>query len=200
MKHWIIYLINIFMFNRKLNGKVTQAELDGDVFIAVELSPAEKKEADRELAEYRAERKRKMTDKVGDSLIQHHIRARIDSYLATEKYDPAMTFGYFLKEYIDNLETKRKDFAEQIGIDESLLSQLINGHRLPPDYLLIRLEIQSNKKISAWHWYKLVAMEKEHYIKTDQEIRQKQRKLVHVPQYDKDGARKRKPKGVLAKR
>lgn len=188
------------MFNRKLNGKVTQAELDGDVFIAVELSPAEKKEADRELAEYRAERKSKMTDKVGDSLIQHHIRARIDSYLATKKYDPAMSFGYFLKEYIDNLETKRKDFAEQIGIDESLLSQLINGHRLPPDYLLIRLEIQSNRKISAWHWYKLVAMEKEHYIKTDKEIREKQRKYVHVPQYDKDGTRKGKSSGVLAKR
>lgn len=187
------------MFNRKLNGKVTQAELDGDVFIGVELSPAEKKEADRELAEYRAERKSKRTDKVKDSLIQHHIRARIDSYLATKKYDPAMSFGYFLKEYIDNLEIKRKDFAEDIGIDESLLSQLINGHRLPPDYLFIRLEIQS-KRISAWHWYKLVAMEKEHYIKTDKEIREKQRKYVKVPQYDKDGARKGKSKGVLAKR
>jgi plasmid maintenance system antidote protein VapI len=185
------------MFNRKLNGKVTQAELGGDVFIGVELSPAEKKEAARQLAEYRASTK--LTDKVGDSLIQHHIRARIDSYLATEKYDPAMSFGYFLKEYIDNLETKRKDFAEQIGIDESLLSQLINGHRMPPDYLLIRLEIQTNKKISAWHWYKLVAMEKEHYIKTDKEIRNKQRKYVHVPQYDKDGARKGKSSGALVK-
>lgn len=186
------------MFNRKLNGKVTQAELDGDVFIGVELSPAEKKEAARELAEYRA--KRKMKEEVRVGLIQTHIRARIDRYLAIEKYDPAMSFGYFLKEYIDNLETKRKDFAEDIGIDESLLSQLINGHRLPPDYIPIRLEIQSNKHISAWHWYKLVAMEKEHYIKTDKEIREKQRKYVHVPQYDKDGARKGKPKGVLAKR
>ena len=38
------------MFKRKLNGKVTQAELDGDVFIGVELSPDEKKEAARLLA------------------------------------------------------------------------------------------------------------------------------------------------------
>ena len=186
------------MFNRKLNGRVTQAELDGDVFIGVELSPAEKKEAARQLAEGRA--KRKMKEEVRVGLIQHHIRARIDSYLATEKYDPAMSFGYFLKEYVDKLKVKRKDFAEDIGIDESLLSQLINEHRLPPDYLFIRLEIQSNKHISAWHWYKLVAMEKEHYIKTDKEIREKQRKFVHVPQYDKNGALKEKPKGALAKR
>jgi transcriptional regulator with XRE-family HTH domain len=185
------------MFNRKLNGKVTQAELDGDVFIGVELSPAEKKEAARQLAERRANSK--MTEEVRVGLIQHHIRSRIDEYLEKKKYDPAMSFGYFLKEYIDNLGTKRKDFAEQIGIDETLLSQLINGHRLPPDYVPIRLEIQS-KRISAWHWYKLVSMEKEHYIKTDKEIREKQRKYVHVPQYDKDGALKRKSKGTLVKR
>lgn len=186
------------MFNRKLNGKVTQAEMDGDIFIGVELSPAEKKEAARELAEYRASTK--LTEEVRVGLIQFHIRARIDEYLEREKYDPAMSFGYFLKEYVDKLKMKRKDFAEQIGIDESLLSQLINGHRLPPDYLPIRLEIQSRKHISAWHWYKLVAMEKEHYIKTDKEIREKQRKFVHVPQYDKNGALKEKPKGTLAKR
>src|ERR1700722_7845803 len=176
------------MFNRKLNGRVTQAELDGDVFIGVELSPAEKKEAARELAEYRASTK--LTEEVRVGLIQIHIRSRIDEYLEKKKYDPAMSFGYFLKEYVDKLKMKRKDFAEDIGIDESLLSQLINGHRLPPDYLLIRLEIQSNKRISAWHWYKLVAMEKEYYIKTDKEIREKQRKYVKIPQYDKDGARK----------
>ena len=171
--------------------------MDGDVFIGVELSPAEKKEAARELAEYRASTK--LTEEVRVGLIQHHIRSRIDEYLEKKKYDPAMSFGYFLKEYVDKLKVKRKDFAEDIGIDESLLSQLINGHRLPPDYLFIRLEIQS-KRISAWHWYKLVAMEKEHYIKTDKEIREKQRKYVKVPQYDKDGARKGKSRGVLAKR
>jgi hypothetical protein len=43
-------------------------------------------------------------------------------------------------------------------------------------------------------------MEKEHYIKTDQEIREKQRKYVHVPQYDKDGTRKGKSKSALVKR
>lgn len=172
------------MFNRKLNGKVTQAELDGDVFIGVELTPAEKKEASRILAEAREKSKREMTEEVRVGLIQHHIRARIDDYIGSEKYDPAMSFGYFLKEYIDLIRTKRKDFAGQIGIDESLLSQLINGHRMPPDYIAIRLEIHSDSRISAGRWYKLITMEKEHYIKTDQEIRKKQRKFVHNPLYD----------------
>ena len=173
------------MFNRKFNGKVTQAELDGDVFIGVELTPAEKKEASRILAEAREKSKKEMTEEVRVSLIQFGMRGRIDDYLATEKYDPAKSFGCFLKEYVDKIGTKRKDFAEQIGIDESLLSQLINGHRLPPDYITIRLEIHSGNRIPAGHWYKLITMEKEHYIKTDKEIRKKQRKFVHNPLYDK---------------
>jgi len=190
-------LINIFMFNRKLNGKVTQAELDGDVFIGVELTPAQKKEAARCYAEAMKKDKEEMTEKVRATLIHTHIRGRIDSYLATKKYDPAMSFGYFLKEYIDKLELKRKDFAAQIGIDETQLSQLINGHRLPPDYMPIRLEIHSNNRIPAGHWYKLVTMEKEHYIKTDMEIRKKQRKYVHNPLYPQTVRAGGKSNGVL---
>jgi transcriptional regulator with XRE-family HTH domain len=187
------------MFHRKLNGKVTQAELDGDVFIGVELPPAEKKEADRLLAEARAKNKKEMAPEVLASIMTTHIRARIESYLATKKYDPAMSFGYFLKEYIDKLKLKRKDFAVQISIDETLLSQLINGHRLPPDYIAIRLEIHSNNKIPAGFWYKLITMEKENYINTDKEIRKKQQKFVHSLLYPKVVRAKGKSKGVLVK-
>ena len=185
------------MFNRKLNGRVTQAELDGDVFIGVELSPAEKKEAARELAEYRASTK--LTEEVRVGLIQIHIRSRIDEYLEKKKYDPAMSFGYFLKEYVDKLKMKRKDFAEDIGIDESLLSQLINGHRLPPDYITIRLEIHSGNRISARRWYRLITMEKEHYINTDKEIRRKQQKFVRNPLNPKVAKASKKSNGVLAR-
>jgi hypothetical protein len=71
------------MFNRNPDGKVTQAELDGDVFIGVELSPAEKKEAARLLAEARA--KSTMTAEVHATLLTTHIRARIERYLGTKE-------------------------------------------------------------------------------------------------------------------
>jgi hypothetical protein len=83
--------------------------------------------------------------------------------------------------------------------DLTLLSQLINGHRLPPDYMSIRLEIYSNNRIPAGHWYKLVTMEKEHYIKTDKEIRKKQQKFVRSLLYSKVTRAKGKSKGVLVK-
>lgn len=170
------------MTNRKTSGKVTPAELIGDVFISASLTPAQKKEADRQLAEARKKNKKPITEEVRLSLTLFHIRFRIDEYLNSEEYDPKMTFGYFLKEYVTLLKIKRKEFAEQISIDETLLSQLINMHRLPPDYLAIRLEIHSNKVIPANYWYKLAEREKEHYITTDKEIRRKERKFVLLPQ------------------
>jgi plasmid maintenance system antidote protein VapI len=167
------------MSKRNKSERVSQAELDGDIFIAAKLTPAEKKEADRQLAEYRRNKK-PMTEEVRVELIQFRVRFRIERSLENKEYDPAMTFGHFLEQYVDELEIKRKEFAEQIGIDETLLSQLINGHRMPPDYLVIRLEIHSDNKIPADFWYRLVGREKEHFIRTDKEIRKIQAKYVHT--------------------
>ena len=167
------------MHKGKKSERVTQAELDGDIFIAARLTPAEKKEADRGLAEARKKNKKPMSEEVRISLTLFHIRFRIESYLEDKKYDPEMTFGYFLREYVDLLEIKRKEFAEQLSIDETLLSQLINGHRIPPDYMTIRLELHSNNRIPADFWYRLVEREKEHFIRTDKDIRKKQAKYVY---------------------
>ncbi len=167
------------MNNRKTSTKVTPAELAGDVFIAATLTSSQKKEADKQLAEARKKNKKPMTEEVRMSLMLFHIRFRIEDYLENKEYDPKMSFGYFLKEYINLLNLKRKEFAEQISIDETLLSQLINMHRMPPDYLAIRLEIHSNNKIPANYWYKLVEREKEHHIRTDKGLRRRERKFVH---------------------
>ncbi len=64
--------------------------------------------------------------------------------------------------------------------------------------MTIRLEIHSDSMIPAGHWYKLITMEKEHYIKTDKEIRKKQRKFVHNPLYDKKAAIARNGQGGTA--
>lgn len=63
------------------------------------------------------------------------------------------SFGYFLKEYVTLLNRKRKVFAKEINIDPSLLSQLINLKRDPPEYVLYRLEMHSNNSIPADYWW-----------------------------------------------
>ena len=81
---------------------------------------------------------------------------------------------------MDVLNIKRKAFAAAVSIDETLLSQLINMHRLPPDYLAIRLEIHSNNILPAEYWLKLVEKQREYQVKTDKSLRRREQKFVHT--------------------
>jgi plasmid maintenance system antidote protein VapI len=89
-----------------------------------------------------------------------------------------MKFSYFLKEYVQLLNKRRKVFAKEININETELSQLLNDHRAPSENIIIRLELHSNKAIPAIAWYKLVEREKEHYIVTNKEMREREEKNV----------------------
>lgn len=57
---------------------------------------------------------------------------------------------------------------------------MINGHRFPPDYIAIRLEIYSDNKIPAALWIRLVEMQRLHEITNNKELRKKEKQFVHV--------------------
>lgn len=154
--------------------------LVGEVIHPVRLTAAQQKQAKTQLAAARKRTQKDMSQQDRMELDMLHVRFQIENYLATREYDPQLTFGYFLKEYVAVLGIKRKVFAEAISIDETFLSQLINMHRLPPDYLMIRLEIHSNNMIPAEYWLRLVEKQKQHLIKTDTAMRKKEQKYVHA--------------------
>lgn len=165
--------------NKRKKTKLTNEELADAYIFPVELTPAQKRYSAKKLAEARAKVQAEMTDQERISLRLHQLKLQIESYIESKKYDPSLSFGIFLIRYIDILQVKRKDFAEAISIDETLLSQLVNLHRLPPDYISIRLELHSNASIPADYWFRLIGKQKEHEIRTDESLRKKERKFVH---------------------
>lgn len=169
------------MSTRKKNRKyyTWEDEVNMDVFVPRRLTRKQQIEADKQLAEARKKSQAEMTEETRLSLKLHDLNFQIYNYLNDKKFDPQLTFGYFLKKYIEILNKKQKDFASEITIDETLLSQLINGHRLPPDYVTVRLEIHSKNMIPAIKWYKLAELQKEHFIETDKAFRKKERPFVH---------------------
>ena len=181
------------MSYKKLSKRFTPEELvDGFVF-PVKLTAKQKKEAAEQLAAARKKTQAEMTDETKFSLTAFHIRFRIEDYLESKEFDPELTFGSFLKRYIELLEKKRKEFAEEISIDETLLSQLINGHRLPPDYIAIRLELYSDNKIPATHWLRLVEKQRLHEIANNKELRKKEKPFVHGKEPMKKSRKKNHP-------
>jgi plasmid maintenance system antidote protein VapI len=167
------------MSYKKLLKQHTPEELAEAFVFPVKLTAKQKKEAALQLAAARKKTQEEMTEE--DRLISriYQFRFRLEDYLNSKEYNPELTFGHFLKNYVELLNKKRKSFAEEISIDETLLSQLINKHRLPPDYIAIRLEIHSNNTIPAAYWIRLVEKQRLHEITTDKALRKKERPFVH---------------------
>ncbi|MBA3828743.1 MAG: helix-turn-helix transcriptional regulator [Taibaiella sp.] len=164
----------------KLSKKLTRnspIEIN-ESFISPELTQAQKEETILSFRQYRQkiELQRSAKDKLIVQLLQ--LKYLMEDYLSASSHNEAYSFGFFLKEYIERQNKKNKDFANEIDIDPSLLSQIIHSHRKPSEEFIIRLELHSNKNFPAIIWYKLLEKEKEQEIMNDLEIRNLQKKHV----------------------
>jgi hypothetical protein len=167
------------MSYKKLLQEFTPKELAEAFIFPIKLSPKKQKEADEQLAQALKKSREKMTkeERLAGSLMG--LKFRMEDYFKPDKTNNEYSFGHFLKLYIELLERKRRQFAAEIGIDETLLSQFINRHRLPPDYMPIRLELHSNKSIPAEYWLKIIEKDREREMLSNKAMMMKrERKFV----------------------
>ncbi|MCP9750504.1 helix-turn-helix transcriptional regulator [Ferruginibacter sp. HRS2-29] len=169
--------------NKKTTSKLRAKELASNFVFPAELSPEDKKNTDAELKKILAKRRASKSDKeiLRTRLLQ--IRFRMEEYIKDSHFDKTKTFGYFLKDYISSLNKKRQEFALEINIKPTVLSQYINNHREPPPDIFIRLEIHSNKKIPAVSWYRLMEKENIHALDKNATLRAEQQKFVTKKAY-----------------
>jgi hypothetical protein len=149
------------MSYKKLLQEHSPKDLAESFVFPVKLSAKQQRAADLQLAEARQKAREKMTAEVKLTGRLMGLKFRMEDYFRAEKPDPEYSFGYFLKLYIELLDMKRRWFAERIGIDETLLSQLINQRRTPPEYIPIRLELHSNNSIPAEYWFRVIEKDRE---------------------------------------
>lgn len=149
------------MSYKKLLQEHSPKDLAESFVFPVKLSAKQQKAANLQLAEAREKAREKMTntEKLMGGLMG--LKFRMEDYFRAEKPNNEYSFSYFLKLYIEILDMKRRAFAEEIGIDETLLSQLINQRRTPPEYIPIRLELHSNNSIPAEYWFRVIEKERE---------------------------------------
>lgn len=166
------------MKKNHLKDKYTDKELAESFVFRNKLTPAQKEEASAELTKKRKELRQAVTPKeiLLSRLLQ--LKYQMEDYLDNSDYDNARTFGFFLKGYVEMLNKKNKEFAQDIDINQTELSQIINNHRSPSEKVIIRLEIHSNKIIPAIMWHRLIEKEKEYQIMNDSELRAREKNHV----------------------
>lgn len=163
---------------KKRLTKYTTEEVAEGLIISQKLTKAQQIEAREQLAAARKQTQALMTDteRMTASLLQ--LRFKLEDYIESKEFISDKNFGYFLSNYLTIINRKRNQFAAEIDIHETLLSQLINNRRSPGENIIIRLEIHSNNTIPASYWYRLVEKEKQYYIETNQKIRRQEKKFV----------------------
>jgi len=57
------------------------------------------------------------------------LKLQVESYISDSTPEEVLTSGYFLKEYLNVIGIKNKDFAKFIDVEESNLSSIIRGRR-----------------------------------------------------------------------
>lgn len=140
-----------------------------------------KKERESLLEDFRAARKHISAKQTAESkrksqLLQ--LKFAIEDYLRSENISSGLFFGSFLKEYITSLGKNNKEFAFEIDINPTELSQIINKRRNPTDKLIYRLDIHSNKNFPALLWFAILEKERAIELAKNKSIIEKER--MHV--------------------
>jgi plasmid maintenance system antidote protein VapI len=163
---------------KKIFDQYTPEEIAEAFIFPVKLTARQQRVADKQLAEHRAKRRAAMTEAEKMNFKLLRLKLHLENYVKGDEYNPQFTFGYFLEQYLQLTNRKKKEFAMDIQIHETQLSQVLKDRREPNDSMLIRLELHSNNTIPAIDWFKLLEKEKGHQLKTDRSLRDKESQYV----------------------
>jgi len=163
---------------KKLFEEHTPEELVEAFVFPVKLTAKQQREADQQLAEHRSKRRAEMSEAEKLNFKLQQLKFRLEDYINADQYKPEYTFGYFLEQYLLLTNRKKKEFAADIQVHETQLSQILNDRREPNSSIMIRLELHSGNAIPAVSWFKLLEKEKAYQLKTDKSLREKERRYV----------------------
>lgn len=166
------------MTNKRILNNINPSEAAKSFVFTEELSKDQRKLASEQLREARKKTKAQASERDILTAKLMQLKFQLEDYLSNREFESNRRFGYFLKSYLAILGKKRIDFAREIDVHETFLSQLINGRRKPNDNIIIRLELHSNKCIPAEYWFRVVEKERIFEIKTNRQLRNEER--VHV--------------------
>lgn len=156
--------------HKKIENQSTTEEVAESFIYPDTKSKSERKTAISAFQKFRKETLSAQTneDKRVSLLLQ--LKIILEDYVISDSSSNQYDFGYFLKEYIIRLGLKSNQFANDIGVNPSELSQIISKHRKPTDKIIYRLDIHSNKNFPAILWFKILEKDRTYELTHNREI------------------------------
>lgn len=170
---------NVEEIYAKIKNTLTDEEITESFIFSVETkNPEQAKQEQTEFLRLRMERLNDMPIHEKQRWELYGMQIRIEKYLQAAKFDPKFSFANQLQEYINVTRQQREIFAEDISLEEITLNNLLDEKEQPSIELLYRLEKHSQNKITAQNWWRLYALQLEHEIEKNSELRKVEAKKV----------------------
>lgn len=169
---------------KKLREQYTDEEIADSMLIPEDLSEEEEERLRKEFVRLRMQRRQEMSekDKILSGLLS--IKYQISSYVSSRDFSEEKSFGSFVEKYMEIIDRKQKDLAEEIDIHPSRLNRIIKGKEKIGKSIAYRLETHSGEIIPAIFWWKLMQKEVEQEILTEKQERELERKHVKKIAYE----------------
>ena len=106
------------------------------------------------------------------------LKYEMEDYARFEGYDSEKTFGLFVKRYAKEIQRKNYELADDLGMDSTRFSQIINGKIIPSEKIVFRLEYHSNNIIPGSLWLEVLQKEIAYRAEQDVETRKSEYKIV----------------------
>lgn len=106
------------------------------------------------------------------------LKDEMKAYLSQGKFDRHKHFGVWLKDYKDVIGLSMKDLGDDISMNQTAFSLLVNGVRKPNNKIFLRLAYHCNEYIPFMIWYQLYSIETLHELQNNKELRDEAAKVV----------------------
>lgn len=162
----------------KLNRKYTAQELADSFVFRSELNTTEKVVADNTLKALRNKTADEMSDSLKLSMNLMSLKYQMEDYAKGIELNTENSFGLFLKKYAKTIRRKNYELANDLGMDVTRFSQIVNGYIIPSEKIIYRLEYHSDNLIPGIVWLGILHKDIERKAEKDTKIRTAEYKTV----------------------
>lgn len=161
-----------------IRKKYSPSELAEAFIFRSKATPDETKQADELLNDLRKKSLENMSEgqKLAINLLS--LKYQMQDSAKALNYNPDKNLGAYIKMYSKAIQRKNYELANDLGMDETRFSQIINGHIVPSQKLVHRLEYHSDNLIPAKVWLDILHKDIQFYVQQDMETREKEYKTV----------------------
>lgn len=156
---------------QKLREEYSDEEIVDSMLIPADLTDEEEQKLAEEMRIIRFQKLEETTEE--DRIVANVMKLRfeIERYTKNDLFSRQKTFGKYVQKYLEVIKRDAKKLAENLSIEHTILTEILEEKREPSIELIFRLDKHSGNLIRTELWWKLIVKKQLFLMSKDDETR-----------------------------